>query len=109
MPLSSWQAEFFAERVETPASGREGVYFREQVFGALDVLSEALPNLLEALGEQNFRFFVRELLRETQPTDTMGTSLIVPFLELVLARPELTEEEMVRALATKLHADFAPR
>ncbi len=56
--LSAWQAQFFSERVCTRASGPHAVYFREQVFGALDVLSEALPDLQVALGEQNFRFFV---------------------------------------------------
>ncbi len=88
-PLSDWQARFFDERVCEPASGREGVYFREQVFGALDVLEKALPEVQESLGEQNFRFFVREFLRTTQPCDALGTSLIAPFEEFLKTRPEL--------------------
>lgn len=98
MTLSDWQARFFAERVRGAASGVEGVYYREQVFGALEVLSGALPDLEEALGEQNFRFFVRELLTQKQPSDAMGTSLIVPFLEFLRARPELAEAERVHEL-----------
>ena len=84
--LSDWQARFFEERVETPRSGPDGVYFREQVFGALDVLSSALPEVEEALGAQNFRFFVRELLATTQPTDSMGVSLIPLFQDFLKSR-----------------------
>ena len=101
MTLSDWQAEFFAERVRAAASGAEGVYFREQVFGALEVLSGALPDLEEALGEGNFRFFVRELLSTVQPTEAMGTSLIVPFLEFLRARPELAEARPVQQLVER--------
>jgi hypothetical protein len=61
------------------------VYFREQVFGALAVLSEALPDVQAALGEQNFRFFVREFLSSRQPKDALGTTLIEPFLSFLLA------------------------
>lgn len=84
-PLSIWQAQFFSERVCARASGRDGVYFREQVFGALAVLSEALPDVQASLGEQNFRFFVREFLNSRQPQDALGTTLIAPFLEFLLA------------------------
>ncbi|MBW2160871.1 MAG: hypothetical protein JRH14_13075 [Deltaproteobacteria bacterium] len=84
-PLSVWQARFFSERVCTRASGTDGVYFREQVFGALGVLSEALPDVQASLGEQNFRFFVREFLSSRQPQDALGTTLIAPFLEFLLA------------------------
>ena len=98
MTLCDWQARFFAERVQTPASGVEGVYYREQVFGALEVLGRALPDLEEALGEENFRFFVRELMMETQPSEAMGTSLIVPFLHFLRARSELAEAEPLHAL-----------
>jgi hypothetical protein len=83
--LSIWQAQFFSERVCTRASGRDGVYFREQVFGALAVLSEALPDVQASLGEQNFRFFVREFLSSRQPQDALGTTLIAPFLEFLMA------------------------
>lgn len=104
--LASWQAQFFVERVCSPAKGKEGVYFREQVFGALDVLSEALPDLQSALGEQNFRFFVRELLAELQPREAFGTSLIEPFLGFLLARPELSSDRdllsTIRELLEKL-------
>ena len=89
-PLSTWQEAFFSERVRTRTSGREGVYFREQVFGALDVLSEALPEVQASLGEQNFRFFVREFLGTEQPRDALGTTLVEPFLSFLRARPELT-------------------
>ena len=109
MPLSDWQASFFSERVRTPASGTDGVYFREQVFGALQVLSDALPDLEEALGEQNFRFFVRELLATTQPTDAMGTSLIAPFLEFLAEREELASSESVQTSITNARANLAPR
>ena len=95
--LSDWQARFFEERVATPSSGPDGVYFREQVFGALEVLSGALPEVEEALGTQNFRFFVRELLATTQPTDSMGVSLITPFLDFLASRPELAEIDTVQA------------
>ena len=95
--LSEWQARFFAERVQAPASGEDGVYYREQVFGAIEVLSEALPEIADALGENNFRYFVRELLRETQPTDALGTSLVTPFLDLLKNRPEL-EHSPIHAL-----------
>lgn len=88
-PLSTWQARFFSERVCTQTSGREGVYFREQVFGALAVLSEALPDAQATLGEQNFRFFVREFLNEQQPQDALGTTLVEPFLSFLGARAEL--------------------
>jgi len=88
--LHAWQARFFSDRVRTPSSGADGVYFREQVFGALDVLSEALPELRDALGEPNFRFFVRELLTEAQPHDAFGTTLVEPFLWFLLTRPELS-------------------
>ena len=98
MPLSEWQAAFFAERVATAASGREGVYFREQVFGALDVLTDALPELEEALCEQNFRFFVRELLAATQPTDAMAISLIDSFLSFLANREELSGLASVQRL-----------
>jgi hypothetical protein len=67
------------------------VYFREQVFGALQVLSDALPELHEALGEPNFRFFVREFLNDAQPQDALGTTLVEPFLEFLRVRPELAE------------------
>ena len=87
--LAAWQREFFSERVQRAASGTEGTYFREQVFGALDVLSDALPDVHLALGEQNFRFFVRELLTECQPMDALGTTLIEPFLRFLRNRPEL--------------------
>lgn len=89
--LQAWQVRFFSERVRTPSSGADGVYFREQVFGALDVLSEALPELRDALGEPNFRFFVRELLTEAQPHDAFGMTLLEPFLQFLLTRPELSE------------------
>jgi len=89
-PLSAWQAQFFSERVSTRASGREGVYFREQVFGALGVLSEALPDVQAAVGEQNFRFFVREFLSAYQPQDALGTTLIEPFRSFLRTRPELS-------------------
>ena len=111
MSLSDWQSAFFAARVQTPASGREGVYFREQVFGALEVLRDALPDLEAVLGEQGFRFFVRELLAEVQPRDAMGTSLIEPFLELLLHRPELSQDDpvldLVRAALETIRADSA--
>ena len=108
-PLCDWQARFFTDRVRRAASGPDGVYYREQVFGALDVLSAALPKLEEALGEPNFRYFVRELLGETQPTDAMGTSLVMSFLDLLLERPELRDAETVRARVRRARADFAPR
>ena len=102
-PLSTWQTQFFSERVCARSSGRDGVYFREQVFGALAVLSEALPDLHEALGEQNFRFFVREFLSNRQPQDALGTTLIEPFLAFLLAEdaklaPPLGLGRMIRAL-----------
>jgi hypothetical protein len=75
----------FEQWVCAQTSGREGVYFREQVFGALGVLSEALPEVQTALGEQNFRFFVREFLSSRQPQDALGTTLIEPFIEFLLA------------------------
>ena len=90
--LADWQRRFFSERVQKPASGAEGVYFREQVYGALDVLSEALPDLLNALGERNFRFFVREFLSHCQPRDALGTTLVEPFLWFVSDRPELSAD-----------------
>ena len=89
--LSEWQARFFVDRVQTPASGEKGVYYREQVFGAIEVLSEALPEVVEELGENNFRYFVRELLRETQPTDALGTSLVPRFQAFLKTRPELQD------------------
>lgn len=91
MRLAEWQAKFFEERIETPASGADGVYFREQIFGAVDVLSNALPDIEEALGERNFRFFVRELLATTAPHDALGTSLTAPFLEFLASRSELQD------------------
>ena len=109
MPLCDWQAAFFAERVRTPASGREGVYFREQVFGALEVLAEALPELEQALGEQTFRFFVREQLATTQPTDAMGASLVAPFVDFLSKREELSGSEPVQALIASARANLAPR
>lgn len=87
--LAEWQARFFDERVCTPVSGPEGVYFREQVFGALDVLADALPEIQASVGEQNFRFFVREFLRVTQPRDALGTTLVEPFQAFLRTRPEL--------------------
>lgn len=112
-PLSDWQASFFAERVQTPASGHEGAYFREQVFGALEVLSDALPELEAALGQQNFRYFVRELLRETQPRDAMGTSLFEPFLSFLQARPELSDQapllDLVHRALERARENSAPR
>ena len=96
MRLSEWQAEFFERRIETPSSGPDGVYFREQVFGAIDVLSHALPDVEDALGERNFRFFVRELLATTAPRDALGTSLTAPFLEFLASRPELRELESLQ-------------
>jgi hypothetical protein len=97
-PLSSWQLTFFDERARTPASGTDGVYYREQVFGALEVLSDALPEIEEALGANGFRFFVRELLAAAQPTDSLGTSLIEPFLEFLSRRPELSSSGAELAL-----------
>ncbi len=91
-PLSNWQVRFFSERVCERSSGNAGVYFREQVFGALAVLSEALPELEDSLGEMNFRYFVREFLSSAQPSDAMGTSLVEPFLSFLRARPELTSK-----------------
>lgn len=88
--LCAWQARFFSERVSARSSGRDGVYFREQVFGALQVLSDALPEVQEALGEPNFRFFVREFLSDTQPQDAMGTTLVEPFLQFLRDRHELS-------------------
>jgi len=108
-PLTEWQAEFFANHVRARRSGADGVYFREQVFGALDVLDSALPELEAALGEHNFRFFVRELLAVTQPTDAMGTSLIVRFLDFLSERAELRDARDVHTLIAKAHADFSPR
>lgn len=90
-PLSRWQARFFTEKVSARSSGREGVYFREQVFGGLQVLSDALPELHEVLGEPNFRFFVREFLADVQPQDALGTTLVQPFLEFLRDRRELAE------------------
>lgn len=91
-PLSEWQARFFSERVSARCSGPEGVYFREQVFGALSVLSEALPEVQATLGESNFRYFVREFLSGTQARDALGTSLVEPFLSFLEDRPELTNK-----------------
>lgn len=65
---------------------------REQVFGALSVLSEALPELEASLGESNFRYFVREFLRSTQAQDALGTTLVEPFLSFLEDRPELTKK-----------------
>lgn len=96
--LAAWQAQFFSARVCTPSSGPDGVYFREQVFGALDVLSEALPDPQTALGEQNFRFFVREFLNNAQPRDALGTTLIEPFVEFLRTRPELSTRPDLLAL-----------
>lgn len=93
--LSLWQKAFFERRVCTRSSGNDGVYFREQVFGALDVLSDALPDLVVALGEQNFRFFVREFLEGDQPRDAMGFTMIAPFLEFLRHRPELSSHPVV--------------
>ena len=110
-PLSKWQAQFFSKRVRTPSSGADGVYFREQVFGALDVLSDALPDMQSALGEQNFRFFVRELLQKVQPKDALGTSLVEPFLCFVLSSPQLSERPselaLVRATLERVRANSA--
>ena len=111
-PLSRWQAQFFSERVRTRSSGADGVYFREQVFGALDVLSDALPDLQSTLGEENFRFFVRELLQNVQPKDALGTSLVEPFLCFVLSRPELSQSPselaLVRTTLERVRANSAP-
>lgn len=105
MRLSDWQAEFFEQYVETPRSGADGVYFREQVFGAIDVLSSALPDIADALGEHNFRFFVRELLSTTAPRDALGTSLERPFLEFLASRPELAQlEGLQQTIARRLAA-----
>ena len=100
MSLSEWQARFLRERVVEPRSGDEGVYFREQVFGAVDVLSSSLPELESTLGIQNFRFFVKEFLEVRQPSDALGTSLIDPFLEYLSLREEVVPNENVRAAIT---------
>ena len=109
--LQAWQAQFFSERVRVPSSGADGVYFREQVFGALDVLSEALPELQAALGEPNFRFFVRELLTQAQPRDAFGTTLVEPFLRFLLTRPELSDHpqqlQLVRHSIERLRTPHA--
>lgn len=89
-PLSNRQERFFSERVYDRSSGPDGVYFREQVFGALSVLSEALPEVEASLGEANLRYFVREFLSNAQPRDALGTSLVEPFLSFLRGRPELT-------------------
>ena len=94
-PLSEWQDEFFAERVRGPASGLGGVYYREQVFGAVEVLADALPELEAVLGAANFRFFVRELLSATQPHDALGLTLVEPFLRMLLDREELSNHSVV--------------
>lgn len=111
MPLSDWQAAFFTERVRSPASDADGVYFREQVFGALEVLSGALPEVEEALGVQSFRFFVREFLMNQQPRDALGTTLVEPFLDFLLRRPELAtaEEQLaqIRGTLATIRADSA--
>ncbi len=109
MPLADWQSAFFAERVAHAASGDDGVYFREQVFGAVEVLSGALPELETLLGARNFRYFVRELLTEHQPKDALGTSLIVPFLDFLETRDELqglreVEESIQRARESETSA-----
>ena len=88
--LAEWQRRFFLERVHKPASEAAGIYFREQVYGALDVLSEALPDLLSALGDRNFRFFVREFLGHHQPRDALGTTLVEPLLWFRSERPEVS-------------------
>ena len=95
LDLAAWQRAFFSERVQGAASGAEGTYFREQVYGALDVLSDALPDVHVALGERNFRFFVRELLRERQPSDALGTTLIEPFLRFLRNRSELSDDPLL--------------
>jgi hypothetical protein len=107
MQLSEWQAEFFAERVATPNSGEAGVYFREQVFGAVDVLSGALPDLEATLGAQNFRFFVREMLTVHQPSDALGHSLVLPFLDFLESRDELAELDRVRRAIEDARARYA--
>lgn len=98
MRLSEWQARFFAERVARPESGDAGVYFREQVFGAVDVLNGALPELEATLGTQNFRFFVKEMLASHPPRDALGYSLIAPFLDFLEAREELRAVDHVQRL-----------
>ena len=107
MNLSEWQARFFAERVVQPQSGDDGVYFREQVFGAVDVLSGVLPDLEALLGAHNFRYFVREMLSEQQPRDALGTSLIVPFLEFLARRRELRELEHIQQAIAKAASEHA--
>jgi hypothetical protein len=94
--LSEWQARFFEERVAKPQSGDDGVYFREQVFGAVDVLTGALPELEATLGTANFRFFVREFLSVAQPGDALGHSLVAPFLEFLSGRDELRSLDHVQ-------------
>ena len=64
-------------------SGPEGVYYREQVFGALQILSDALPEVQEELGEPNFRFFVREFLKENRLADALGTTMVTPFVDFL--------------------------
>ena len=65
------------------------------------------------LGEQNFRFFVRELLAVTQPCDALGTSLIAPFLEFLWRGAELdgshNELALIRDTLEAFRADSARR
>ena len=107
MRLAEWQAKFFAEYVVQPRSGDQGVYFREQVFGAVDVLSGALPDLEALLGTPNFRYFVREMLVQHQPCDALGTSLVGPFLDFLAGRGELQELPHVQeAIAAKSQRSY---
>jgi hypothetical protein len=71
--------------------GRRGfeVYRRNAVFAAADAFELLFPSVRAALGLQNLRFFVRELLAAEPPATPSWLDAARPFPDFLRGRPEL--------------------
>ena len=85
--LADWQRAFMSE-VRQPKSPDFDVYYRDQVFAAVDVLEAHFPVTSEVLG-RNFRYFVREMVGTQLSRDVHGLSWVAAFAVFLGGRPEL--------------------
>ncbi len=94
--LASWCRGFMAELMRPTKPGFD-VLHADQVFGALSVLTEAYPVTRSTLGD-NFRWLVREMVRQHCARDVHGLTWISAFGPWMRRRPELLDHPQREAL-----------
>lgn len=101
--LHEWQRSVMKE-VHCPTRAPFRSFHDDQVYGALALLEDNLPETAAILGP-NFRWFVRELVTEADPCcrDVHGYSWIPAFVRFLENRPELSEHPRRPELIEEWH------